>query len=61
MGLTVQIRDQGKGIPEEKQHELTVSGLGFGGMRERVRQLGGNLEIQSDTTGTLVSATLKVA
>lgn len=59
--LTVQVRDNGKGIPEEKQLELTASGLGFGGMRERVRQLGGNLEIQSDTTGTLVSATLKAA
>jgi signal transduction histidine kinase len=59
--LTVQVRDNGKGIPEEKQLELTASGLGFGGMRERVRQLGGNLEIRSDTTGTLVSATLKAA
>jgi two-component system NarL family sensor kinase len=59
--LTVQVRDHGKGIPEEKQRELTASGLGFGGMRERLRQVGGTLEIQSDHTGTLVSATLKVA
>ena len=59
--LKVQVRDKGKGIPEEKQRELTASGLGFGGMRERLRQLGGTLEIQSDQTGTLVSAILKVA
>jgi two-component system, NarL family, sensor kinase len=59
--LTVQVRDHGKGIPEEKQRELTASGLGFGGMRERLRQVGGTLEIQSDHTGTLVSATLRVA
>jgi len=29
-------------------------------MRERVRQLGGNLEIQSDSNGTIISATLPV-
>jgi PAS domain S-box-containing protein len=59
--LMVQVRDNGKGIPEEKQRELTASGLGFGGMRERLRQLGGTLEVQSDGTGTLVRAMLKVA
>jgi len=59
--LMVQVRDNGKGIPEEKQRELTASGLGFGGMRERLRQLGGTLEVQSDGTGTFVSALLKVA
>ena len=59
--LIVQVRDQGKGIPEDKQQQLTGSGLGFGGMRERLRQLGGTLEVQSDVTGTLVSAILKVA
>jgi signal transduction histidine kinase len=59
--LKVEIQDRGKGIPEARQRELTASGLGFGGMRERLRQVGGTLEIQSDHTGTLVSATLKVA
>jgi signal transduction histidine kinase len=59
--VTVQVRDHGKGIPEAKQRELTASGLGFGGMRERVRQLGGTLEIRSDAAGTVVSAILKVA
>jgi PAS domain S-box-containing protein len=62
--LTVQVQDSGKGIPSEKQYELTGSGrsgVGFAGMRERLRQLGGTLEIQSDQTGTVVSATLKVA
>jgi signal transduction histidine kinase len=31
----------GREYPEEKQQELMTSGLGFGGMRERLRQLGG--------------------
>ena len=34
--------------------------LGFGGMRERVRQLGGTLKVQSQATGTTVSAILKI-
>jgi PAS domain S-box-containing protein len=62
--LTVQVRDQGKGIPLEKQHDLIEAGrggVGLGGMRERLRQLGGTLEIQSGPTGTVVSATLLVA
>jgi len=62
--LAVQVRDSGKGIPLEKQHELIESGrggVGFAGMRERLRHLGGTLEIQSDGSGTVVSATLKVA
>jgi PAS domain S-box-containing protein len=61
--LTVQVQDYGKGIPKEKQYEFTLSnrsGVGFGGMRERVRQLGGTLEVQSQATGTIVSATLKI-
>jgi two-component system, NarL family, nitrate/nitrite sensor histidine kinase NarX len=62
--LTVQVEDSGKGIPKEKQRELTESGLssvGFAGMQERLKNLGGTLEIQSPGTGTVVIATLKVA
>jgi PAS domain S-box-containing protein len=61
--LMVQVQDRGKGIPAERQHELIDAGrggVGFGGMRERLRQRGGTLEIQSDANGTLVSATLQV-
>jgi PAS domain S-box-containing protein len=62
--LTVQVQDSGKGISPEKQHELIElgrGGVGFAGMRERLRRLGGTLEIKSDGSGTMVSATLKVA
>jgi PAS domain S-box-containing protein len=61
--LTVQIRDQGQGISRDRQRELLESGragIGFGGMRERLRQLAGTLEIESEGTGTTVIATLKV-
>jgi signal transduction histidine kinase len=46
----------------EKQLELVGSnrsGVGFRGMRERLRQLGGTLEMQSDKAGTVVIATLE--
>jgi PAS domain S-box-containing protein len=61
--LVVQVEDHGKGISQEKQRELTASGrtgVGFGGMRERLRLLGGTLEIQSEGNGTMVKAILKV-
>jgi len=62
--LTVQVRDEGKGIPKEKQRDLLESGragIGFGGMRERLRQLDGSLEIQSEGRGTTVIAKVKIA
>jgi signal transduction histidine kinase len=40
--------------------ETNRSGIGFGGMRERVRQLGGTLEVRSNGTGTMVKAVLKL-
>jgi PAS domain S-box-containing protein len=62
--LTVQVKDNGKGIPKEKRGDLLESGragIGFGGMRERLRQLHGSLDIQSEGRGTTVIAKLKVA
>lgn len=59
--IFVEVQDQGKGISREKQLELRTSGrtgVGFRGMRERLRQLGGTLDIRSDATGTVVSAAL---
>lgn len=62
--LTVKVKDNGKGIPKEKQRDLLESGragIGFGGMRERLRQLHGSLDIQSEGRGTTVIAKLRVA
>src|SRR5580658_2142608 len=58
--ILVEVQDQGKGIPLEKQHELNSSGrtgVGFRGMRERLGQQGGTLEIRSNGTGTTVTDT----
>jgi PAS domain S-box-containing protein len=60
--LRVEIRDTGRGIPKGKELSLAGSGgVGYRGMQERLRQLGGSLEIESSGSGTIVRATLPVA
>ncbi len=58
--IVVEVKDAGKGIPLDKQMEMRSgrTGVGFRGMRERLRQFGGQLDIQSDSGGTSVSARL---
>jgi len=59
--VLVEVQDNGNGITLDKQLELSSpgrSGVGFRGMRERFRQLGGTLEIRSEGRGTMVIATL---
>ena len=64
--VRVEVEDEGKGIAPEKQVEIMSTGLpgvGVRGMRERLRQLGGSLEIKSAGAGqgTVVVAHLPVA
>ncbi|MGB7848946.1 MAG: sensor histidine kinase [Candidatus Acidiferrum sp.] len=57
------ISDDGKGIPPEKQVALNSAGsvgVGLRGMRERISQLGGVLQIHSSVKGTTVEAILPV-
>jgi len=58
--VSVRIADRGKGMSREKLEEIrsNASGLGIRGMRERVRQLGGHMNIESGEFGTVVSVTL---
>ncbi|HET7890430.1 MAG TPA: sensor histidine kinase [Candidatus Sulfotelmatobacter sp.] len=61
--VLVEIADKGKGIPSDKQEEMSsegTPGVGIRGMRERLRQLGGSLDIDSNNTGTLVVVRLPV-
>ena len=56
----LEVQDQGNGMSPDKLSQIQShgSGVGIRGMRERVRQLKGHLEIVSDSRGTKVSVTL---
>jgi PAS domain S-box-containing protein len=62
----LEIEDKGKGISPELLAEFGqegMGGLGIGvrGMNERIRQLGGRLELVSNGAGTILTATLPAA
>jgi signal transduction histidine kinase len=62
--VQLQISDNGKGIPEERLRRLredgSAAGVGLAGMRERVRELGGSLAINSASPGTTITVTIPV-
>ena len=61
----LEIRDSGKGISEQRLrllHGVTAeTGVGLAGMRERVHELNGTLEIESDGRGTSLRAIVPLA
>jgi PAS domain S-box-containing protein len=61
--LVLEVKDEGRGMPPRivSAHEpVGVVGVGIAGMRERIKQLGGQMEIQSDSKGTTVKAVLRL-
>jgi two-component system CheB/CheR fusion protein len=60
----LEVRDYGKGINRELLGRFNRTGAGFGvglaGMRERMREMGGRLEIDSDGNGTVIRAVIPV-
>lgn len=62
--VIVEVQDKGKGIPSEKCAAMDSGsslGVGIRGMRERLRQLGGTLEVNSNGEGTVVIARLPLS
>jgi signal transduction histidine kinase len=63
--LVLEIEDQGRGIPPPLLAQITRGGAGVGvgiaGMRERIEQLGGRLDVASGERGTMVRASLTIA
>jgi signal transduction histidine kinase len=58
--IMLQVKDYGEGIPPELLERLRSnggSGIGFRSMRERIIELGGRFEIESDKNGTLIRVT----
>src|SRR5262249_28687682 len=64
-GIVMEIRDQGRGLPFGKftsAREMAGQfGVGIGGMHERLRELGGTLQITSSQKGAVVRASVPSA
>lgn len=63
--VSLTVRDYGRGIPAEtiqkfRDHGSGV-GIGLSGMRERMKELGGCLELSSDGQGTTVCARVPIS
>lgn len=60
--VVLDVRDFGRGISKERLgllHGVSAeTGVGLAGMRERMNELNGTLEIESDTRGTRMRATV---
>ena len=60
--IFLSVRDYGKGISAERLTKMNGSGsdvgVGIAGMRERLKELGGRLEIESNSKGTLLKASV---
>jgi signal transduction histidine kinase len=60
--VTLEVTDVGRGIPSGAlgltRDAAASLGVGISGMRERVRQLGGRLEIMSSSRGTTIRTVL---
>jgi signal transduction histidine kinase len=63
--VTLQVRDYGRGMPEEllRSFEQTDSavGIGLAGMRERISELNGRLVVAAAHPGTIVAASMPVS
>jgi signal transduction histidine kinase len=66
--IFLEIRDKGRGLAASKPasdanetEELIETGVGISGMRERLRQLGGRLEIDPNIEGTTITAVVRTA
>lgn len=62
--VVLQVKDNGRGIERELLDNLQENGggggVGLAGMAERVREIGGRLEVKSNASGTEVSVTVPV-
>ena len=58
--VSLEIQDDGKGIPAPRLAEIQAqrAGVGITGMRERVRCLQGQMNVESNDRGTKISVTL---
>src|SRR5579872_3458893 len=60
--VSLEVRDEGKGISPERLAEIQSGGSGVGirGMRERVAQFSGTMNVESDSSGTRILVTIPI-
>ena len=62
--VLLKVKDNGRGIAPDRLRSLREGGaevgIGLAGMRERVRDLGGHLELDCDGSGTTVTAVMPI-
>jgi signal transduction histidine kinase len=62
--VSLKVKDNGSGIAADRLRSLREGGaevgIGLAGMRERVRDLGGHLDLDSDASGTTVTAVMPI-
>jgi len=63
--VTLEVQDMGNGIPANKLARIKAGsgglGVGLGGMQERLRLLGGRLDLESGAAGTTVRAAVPLS
>ncbi len=63
--LMFEVTDNGRGIAEDRLRQLHGTngnaGVGIAGMRERIRELGGQFKIDSGKNGTIVSVVIPMS
>jgi len=62
--IGLEIEDEGRGLPahlRERNAALVASGVGIAGIQERVRELDGEVRIESQDRGTKIVVTLPVS
>lgn len=62
--ITLEVRDGGRGIDKHLQSNIASGatiGVGFRGMQERVKLIGGSLAVRSSNKGTSVAVTLPIS
>ena len=63
--ISIEVCDHGRGMPNHVLEQIhgdgTKLGVGLAGMRERVRELGGNFDVTSDENGTTVRASVPLS
>jgi signal transduction histidine kinase len=59
----LEIKDEGHGLPahlRDHQEALAASGVGIAGIQQRVHELGGQMQIESEDRGTRIVVNLPI-